>query len=184
MQVSSTALPEVLVITPKCIGDARGFFSEVYSREAFAEAGIDVDFPQDNHSLSTEINVVRGLHYQLPPFAQAKLIRVVRGAILDVAVDLRRNSSTFGRHVAVELSAKNWKQMFVPAGYAHGFRTLEPNTEVFYKVSCGYSPAHERGIRWDDPAMKIDWGIGADQAAILSPRDREHPALADAVDLY
>jgi dTDP-4-dehydrorhamnose 3,5-epimerase len=183
MQVIETPIPAVKVLLPKKIGDHRGFFSEVYSRKAFEAAGIRSDFVQDNHSLSAEVGVVRGLHYQLPPMAQDKLLRVVRGAILDVAVDIRRGSPTFGRSVAEVISAENWKQIFIPAGFAHGFRTLEPNTEVIYKVTAFYSPEHDRGIRWNDPALGIDWGI--DEAnAILSERDKKHPVLADARDLF
>jgi dTDP-4-dehydrorhamnose 3,5-epimerase len=130
-----------------------------------------------------EKGVLRGLHYQVPPMAQDKLVRVVQGAILDVAVDIRRDSPTFGKHVTAVLSAQNWNQIFVPTGFAHGFVTLEPNTEVLYKVSTYYSPTHERGIRWNDPKLGIDWGV--DEAhAVLSNRDREHPMLADAKDLF
>lgn len=138
---------------------------------------------QDNHSLSAEKGVLRGLHYQLAPMAQDKLVRVVRGAILDVAVDIRPGSPTFGKHVAELISAENWRQIFVPIGFAHGFVTLEPNTEVLYKVTNFYSPQHERGIRWNDPALKIDWRIDP-ASAVLSKRDTEHPLLADAHDLF
>ena len=184
MQIIPTEIPDVKVLVPKKFGDARGFFSETYSRKGLREyAGIACEFVQDNHSLSAEVGVVRGLHYQVPPMAQDKLVRVVRGAILDVAVDIRKGSPTFGRHVAVVLSAENWKQIFVPVGFAHGFVTLEPNTEVVYKVSNYYAPAHERGVRWDDPALGIEWGIDAARA-VLSNRDREHPPLKDAKDLF
>ena len=183
MQVVPTAIPDVRVIVPKKFGDHRGFFSETYSRKAFEALGLRGDFVQDNHSLSAEAGVVRGLHYQLPPMAQDKLLRVVRGAILDVAVDVRRGSPTFGRHVAEVLSAENWRQIFIPAGFAHGFRTLEPNTEVIYKVTAFYSPEHERGVRWNDPALGIDWGV-AEAGAILSDRDRKHPLLAEASELF
>jgi dTDP-4-dehydrorhamnose 3,5-epimerase len=183
MQLIETPIPDVKVLLPKKHGDNRGFFSEIYSRKAFAAAGIDADFVQDNHSLSAEAGVLRGLHFQLPPMAQAKLLRVVRGAILDVAVDIRRSSPTFGKSVAEVISAENWKQIFIPAGFAHGFRTLEPNTEVIYKVTAFYSPEHDRGIRWNDPALGIDWGISEAQA-ILSDRDRKHPMLANAPELF
>ena len=137
MQLVDTAIPAVKVLVPKKFGDHRGFFSEIYSRKAFEAAGIRAEFVQDNHSLSAEAGVVRGLHFQLPPAAQDKLLRVVRGAILDVAIDVRRSSPTFGKHVAEVISAENWRQIYIPAGFAHGFRTLEPNTEVIYKVtSC------------------------------------------------
>ncbi|CAA9422404.1 MAG: dTDP-4-dehydrorhamnose 3,5-epimerase [uncultured Phycisphaerae bacterium] len=183
MQVVPTAIPDVKVLVPKKFGDHRGFFSETYSRKAFEALGLRGDFVQDNHSLSAEAGVVRGLHYQLPPMAQDKLLRVVRGAVLDVAVDVRRSSPTFGRHVTAVLSAENWNQIYVPAGFAHGFRTLEPNTEVLYKVTAFYSPEHERGVRWDDPALGVDWRVTA-AAAVLSDRDRRHPPLAEARELF
>jgi dTDP-4-dehydrorhamnose 3,5-epimerase len=141
------------------------------------------DFVQDNHSLSAEKGVVRGLHFQLPPMAQDKLVRVIRGGILDIAVDIRRNSPTFGKHITAEITAENWKQILVPAGFAHGFVTLEPNTEVVYKVTNFYSPQHDRGIRWNDPALEIQWGI-EESAAILSAKDKLHPNLAEAADLF
>jgi dTDP-4-dehydrorhamnose 3,5-epimerase len=183
MQVIETAIPDVKVLVPKQFKDHRGFFSEVYNRKALRDVGVDCEFVQDNHSLSVEKGVLRGLHYQLPPMAQDKLIRVVRGAILDVAVDVRRNSPTFGKHVAVENTSDNWRQIFVPVGFAHGFVTLEPNTEVLYKVSAPYSPQHERGVKWNDPALGINWGIRDDQA-VLSARDKDHPPLATAKDLF
>jgi dTDP-4-dehydrorhamnose 3,5-epimerase len=183
MQVIETAIPDVKLLVPKQFKDHRGFFSEVYSRKALRDVGIDCEFVQDNHSLSVEKGVLRGLHYQVPPMAQDKLIRVVRGAILDVAVDVRRGSPTFGKHVAIEISADNWRQIFVPVGFAHGFVTLEPNTEVLYKVSAPYSPQHERGVKWNDPALGIHWGVGDDQA-VLSARDKDHPPLAAAKDLF
>lgn len=183
MQLIETEIPAVKILVPKKFGDHRGFFSEVYSDKLLADLGIDARFVQDNHSLSAETGVVRGLHYQLAPMAQDKLIRVVRGAIVDVAVDIRRGSPTFGKHVACVLSAENWKQMFVPSGFAHGFATLEPNTEVLYKVTNYYSPGHERGVRWNDPKLGIDWQVG-DGDAVLSERDRKHPVLADTPDLF
>jgi dTDP-4-dehydrorhamnose 3,5-epimerase len=183
MQVIATAIPDVKVLVPRQFKDHRGFFSEVYSRKALRDLGIGCEFVQDNHSLSVEKGVLRGLHYQLPPMAQDKLIRVVRGSILDVAVDVRRSSPTFGRHVAMEISADNWRQIFVPVGFAHGFVTLEPNTEVLYKVSAPYSPEHERGVKWNDPALGIDWGI-AETQPVLSARDQNHPALSAAKDLF
>jgi dTDP-4-dehydrorhamnose 3,5-epimerase len=183
MQVIETSIPAVKVLVPKRIGDHRGFFSEIYSRKAFEAIGIRSDFVQDNHSLSSEAGVVRGLHFQLEPMAQDKLLRVVRGAILDIALDVRRSSPTFGKHVSAVISAENWKQIFIPAGFAHGFRTIEPNTEVIYKVTNFYSPEHDRGIRWNDPAVGIDWGIPESQA-ILSERDRKHPILSQAAELF
>lgn len=183
MQVIPLEIAEVKVLVPKKFGDNRGFFSETYSRKVMAGLGIDLEFVQDNHSLSAEKNVVRALHYQLPPMAQDKLVRVVRGAILDVAVDVRRGSPTFGRHVSAVISAENWRQILVPVGFAHGFVTLEPNTEVVYKVTNYYSPTHERGIRWDDPDIGIAWGVH-EREAILSQRDTQHPMLKDVKDLF
>lgn len=183
MEISATELPEVRILTPRKFGDDRGFFSETYNKRALTELGLALDFVQDNHSLSASAGVLRGLHYQIPPLAQDKLVRVVRGAILDVAVDIRRDSPTFGRHVAVELSAANWRQLLVPVGFAHGFVTLEPDTEVLYKVSDYYSPDHERGICWDDPQLAIEWGVDAGSVT-LSARDRAHPRLADQPDLF
>lgn len=183
MEVTPLAIPDVKLVTPRRYGDNRGFFSEVYTRASFTAAGIHADFVQDNHSLSTERGVVRGLHYQIPPASQAKLVRVVRGAILDVAVDIRRGSPTFGKHVAEILSAENWRQMFIPSGFAHGFATLEPETEVLYKVTTVYAPTLERGIRWNDPALGIDWGVD-EATVVLSERDQKHPLLADQRDLF
>jgi dTDP-4-dehydrorhamnose 3,5-epimerase len=178
LQVEATALPEVRIITPKRFGDHRGFFSETYNRQAFAEAGITLEFVQDNHSLSAPVGTLRGLHFQAPPFAQDKLIRVPRGRILDVAVDIRASSPNFGKFVAVELSAENWRQLLVPVGFAHGFVTLEPDTEVIYKVSAPYAPEHDRGLAYDDPALGIDWGLPAERLT-LSDKDRRHPRLAE-----
>jgi dTDP-4-dehydrorhamnose 3,5-epimerase len=178
LTVEATAIPDVKIISPKRFGDHRGFFSETWNREAFAQAGITLDFVQDNHSLSATVGTLRGLHFQSPPFAQDKLVRVTRGAILDVAVDIRRSSASFGQHVTVELSAQNWKQVLVPAGFAHGFVTLEPDTEVLYKVSAPYSADHDHGLAFDDPALGIDWRIDHG-ALILSGKDKAHPRLAD-----
>jgi dTDP-4-dehydrorhamnose 3,5-epimerase len=178
MQVENTAIEAVKIITPKKFGDHRGFFSEVYSRKAWAEAGLDYEFVQDNHSFSVEVGVIRGLHFQTAPFGQDKLVRVAKGRVLDVAVDLRRSSPTFGKHVAVELSAANWRQLLVPIGFAHGFCTLEPDSEVLYKVTNVYSPAHDKGLAFDDPALGIDWRIDLSKA-VLSDKDRKHPRLAE-----
>ena len=183
MQVTELAIPAVKLITPKKHGDHRGFFSETYSRKALKDAGIDLEFVQDNQSLSVEKGVLRGLHYQLAPMAQDKLVRVVRGSILDVAVDIRRASPTFGKHVSAIISAQNWAQILVPIGFAHGFVTLEPNTEVIYKVTNYYSPKDDRGIRWNDPVLGIDWGIDAG-CVILSDKDQKNPLLKDATDLF
>jgi dTDP-4-dehydrorhamnose 3,5-epimerase len=178
MIVEDAAIPAVKIVTPKKFGDHRGFFSEVYSRKAWREAGLDYEFVQDNHSYSAAAGVIRGLHFQTEPFGQTKLVRVARGRVLDVAVDLRRGSPTFGRHVAVELSAANWRQLLVPVGFAHGFCTLEPDCEVLYKVTNVYSPAHDKGLAFDDPALGIDWGVDLSKA-VLSDKDRKHPRLAD-----
>ncbi|MDX2264414.1 MAG: dTDP-4-dehydrorhamnose 3,5-epimerase [Hyphomicrobiales bacterium] len=178
MDVQALAIPDVKLIRPKKFGDERGFFSETYSRRALAEAGIDADFVQDNHSFSAQKGVVRGLHFQIAPHVQGKLVRVTRGAVLDVAVDIRRASPTYGQHVRAELSAENWAQLWVPPGFAHGFCTLTPDTEFLYKVTGYYSPECDRGLAWDDPALAIDWPVPP-QDAILSEKDRRHPTLAD-----
>jgi dTDP-4-dehydrorhamnose 3,5-epimerase len=176
--VESLAIPEVKIIRPKKHGDARGFFSETFSQRDLAEAGIDIAFVQDNHAFSAEKGTVRGLHFQAPPFAQHKLVRVVRGAILDVAVDLRVGSPTYGRHVSAVISAEEWNQILVPIGFAHGLVTLEPNTEVLYKVSNYYSPEHDKGLLWNDPALGIEWPV--DEAEVLlSDKDKRQPRLAD-----
>ncbi len=166
------------MLTSPIIRDERGFFSETYSERAFSEAGITVRFVQDNQSLSIKAGVVRGLHFQRPPHAQGKLIRVTRGAILDVAVDIRVGSPTYGQHVAVELSASNRKQVWMPAGFAHGFCSLEDNSEVIYKVTAFYAAESDAGLAWDDPALGIHWPVDGSRAQ-LSPKDRLHPKLAD-----
>lgn len=178
MEIQTTRIPGLKLLAPRKFGDHRGFFSETYNKRALAEAGIEVDFVQDNHSLSVEKGVVRGLHFQVPPFAQDKLVRVVRGAILDVAVDLRRSSKTFGQHVSVVLTVEDWNQIFVPKGFAHGFCTIEPNTEVIYKVTNYYAPDHDRGLAWNDPALGIRWPVPA-QEAILSDKDRRQPMFSE-----
>jgi dTDP-4-dehydrorhamnose 3,5-epimerase len=178
LTVEATDIPEVKIITARRIGDSRGFFSEVWSRRRFAEAGVDLDFIQMNHSLSQDVGTLRGLHFQTHPFAQDKLVRVARGSIVDVAVDIRSGSPTFGQHVAVELSAQNGRQLLVPVGFAHGFCTLEPDTEVLYQVSAYYSAEHDRGLAFDDPQLGIDWPFAADRLK-LSDKDRKHPRLAD-----
>lgn len=178
LAVKDTAISAVKVLTVKRFDDGRGFFAETYNKQRFLEAGVPVEFVQDNHSLSALRGTVRGLHFQSAPFAQDKLVRVIRGRVLDVAVDLRRSSPTFGRHVAIELSAEDGTQVFVPVGFAHGFCTLEPDTEVIYKVSNYYSPQHDHGIAWDDPALGIQWPVGAGEA-VLSEKDTRHPALAE-----
>lgn len=164
--------------TPRFV-DHRGFFSETWNRSEWAAAGVDVDFVQDNHSRSKRRGVVRGLHFQLPPMAQDKLVRVTSGAIFDVAVDIRRTSPTFGQWAGLVLSAEEWNQLFVPKGFAHGFLTLEPYTEVQYKVSAPYSAEHERAIRFDDPAIGIGWPDTV-EAVQLSLKDEAAPSLAMA----
>lgn len=178
MDITPTDIPAVVVITPRRFSDPRGYFCETYNARALGDAGIGAAFVQDNQSMSLHAGVVRGLHFQAPPFAQAKLVRVLRGAILDVTVDIRRDSPTFGRHVAVELSADNGRQLLVPEGFAHGFCTLEPNTEVFYKVTHPYSAAHDKGVIWNDPALAIRWPVHNGDA-ILSDKDQHLPRLAD-----
>lgn len=183
VQIEATDIADVKLLVPRKLIDARGFFSETYNQRTLSQLGIDHVFVQDNHSLSAERGTLRGLHYQVPPMAQAKLVRAVKGSILDVCLDIRRQSPTFGRHVRVVLSADNWLQLLIPPGFAHGYITLEPNTEVIYKVTDYYSPAHERGLLWNDPALAIDWGVNPAEV-VLSPRDRTHPPLAGASDLF
>jgi dTDP-4-dehydrorhamnose 3,5-epimerase len=178
LTVRPLALPEIKLIAAPRFRDPRGYFAETYARGDFATAGIPHDFVQDNESLSQAPGTVRGMHFQIPPFAQAKLIRVLRGRIFDACVDLRRSSPRYGHHVSVALSAEAGDQLFVPAGFAHGFCTLEPDTTVLYKVDAVYSAEHERGIAWADPALAIPWPIGRD-AAILSDKDAALPPLRD-----
>ena len=182
MKVIEGRLPDVKLIEPEIHRDARGFFFESYNRERFIAHGIDQQFIQDNHSLSVVAGVIRGLHYQLDPYAQTKLVRVIAGAVYDVVVDLRLGSPTFGQWQGFELSAGNMLQLLVPRGFAHGFCTLTANTEVLYKVDTLYSSEHDRGIRWNDPAIGIDWPIGNDglQDPILSEKDLQLPMLASA----
>ena len=183
MEIVPTEITDVKLVRPRRHGDDRGFFSEVYRAAAFRDAGLPVDWVQDNHSRSAAPGTVRGLHFQTPPFAQDKLVRVVRGAVLDVAVDLRRTSPTFGRFVSQELSADNWLQLYVPRGFAHGFCTLTADVEVLYKVTACYAPDHDTGVAWDDPDLGIAWPVAADDA-ILSERDRRLPRLADHPELF
>lgn len=174
MRIERTPLEGVVVITPRRFEDERGFFSESWSRRAMAEAGLGIDFVQDNHSLSRAKGTVRGLHYQAPPAAQAKLVRCGRGRLLDVAVDARRGSPTFGRWHAEELSFENGRQLLVPEGFLHGFATLEPDTEVVYKCSAPYSAEHDGAVRWDSAG--IAWNV---EAPVLSDKDARAPAFAD-----
>lgn len=179
VEIRNLGLEGVLEIVPRKFGDDRGFFSETYNAVEFDKAGLSLEFVQDNHSYSASKGVLRGLHYQLPPRAQDKLVRVVRGAILDVAIDIRRGSPTFGKWVALEVSAAKWNQILVPKGFAHGFVTLTDDTEVIYKVTDLYSPEHDRSIRFDDPQIAIDWPFPA-SGLTLSEKDRNAPFLADA----
>lgn len=172
------ALDGVIEVRPRQFADERGFFSETWSRAGWRDAGIDIDFVQDNHSLSRERGVLRGLHFQAPPMAQAKLVRVTRGSVFDVAVDIRAGSPNYGRWVSTILSAERWNQLFVPEGFAHGFVTLEADCEVIYKVSAPYSSQHDRAIRFDDPEIAIDWPLPPEEM-ILSDKDRDAPRLAE-----
>ena len=174
------ALPEVIEIVPERFGDHRGYFSVVFNREIYAENGISGDWMQDNESLSAQRGTVRGIHYQLPPHAQAKLVRVLKGAIFDIAVDLRRSSPRFGQWAGVELSAEKGNQLFVPAGFGHAFMTLTEDTQVQYKVDAAYAPTSERSILWNDPGIGITWPTAADP--VLSGKDAEAPRLADLAD--
>jgi len=178
VQLSPTEIVDVKLLASRIHRDQRGFFSETYNKAELAKLGVNLDFVQDNHSLSVERGVIRGLHFQVPPFAQDKLVRVVRGAIYDVAVDIRRNSPTYGKHVARVISAQKWNQLLVPIGFAHGLCTIEPNTEVIYKVSNYYSPEHDRGLLWNDPDLGIAWPI-AENEAVLSDKDRKHPRFSE-----
>ena len=178
LQVRRLAIPEVLEITPKKFGDARGFFAETFNRSAFAESGLETRWVQDNQSFSGPRFTLRGLHYQAPPFDQDKLVRVLKGRILDVAVDIRAGSPSFGRWVALEVTADAFNQILVPKGFAHGFLTLEDNSEVFYKVSAPYSREHDRSIRWNDPDIAVDWRLG-DGEPVLSDKDRDAPSLRE-----
>ena len=180
MQIESLEIPEVKLITPKRFGDARGFFMETFSAPKLAEHGIERDWVQDNHSLSARPGVLRGLHFQAPPHAQAKLVRVTKGRVWDVAVDVRAGSPTFGKWVSAELSAENDRQMFIPEGFAHGFVTLEPDTEFLYKVSHTYAPESDGGVIWNDPDLNLPWPLeGIEDAPQLSEKDSKLPRLAE-----
>jgi dTDP-4-dehydrorhamnose 3,5-epimerase len=179
MIVTTTDIPEVLLIEPKRFGDNRGFFSEVFNAKLLAAHIGEATFVQDNHSLSQKQGTLRGIHFQSPPFAQDKLVRCVKGAILDIAVDLRRGSPHFGKYVSAELSADNWRQLFVPKGFGHAFLTLTPNTEVIYKVTDYYAPDHDGGIIWNDPNLAIAWGLNGGEEVELSAKDRSLPFFAD-----
>jgi dTDP-4-dehydrorhamnose 3,5-epimerase len=178
MKAERLAIPEVILITPDRFGDERGFFSETWHHARFADLGIPRHFVQDNHAYSAPKGVLRGLHLQIAPNPQGKLVRVVRGSIWDVVVDVRHGSPTFGDHVGTVLSAANWKQLWIPVGFLHGYCTLEPDTEVIYKVTGEYDRAAERGVAWNDPSLDLPWPIPRSEA-ILSEKDRKLPRLAD-----
>ena len=178
MQFERLDIPDVILITPKKFGDERGYFMESFRRSLFEEAVGNFDFVQDNQSLSADAGTIRGLHFQLEPKAQGKLVSCVTGAILDVAVDIRTGSPTYGHHVTAELTPDNGQMLWVPAGFAHGFCTLEANTKVSYKVTEYYSPEHDRGLAYDDPEIGINWPIASGKA-VLSAKDRRQPALAE-----
>lgn len=178
MDIVTLAIPEVKILRPSKHGDHRGFFAETYNKRVLRDAGIDLDFVQDNHSFSAAAGTLRGLHFQISPFAQDKLVRVLRGRIMDVAVDVRPGSPSYGRHVSAELSAAGFEQIFVPRGFAHGILTLEPDTEILYKVSAYYAPKFDQGLAWDDPALGIVWPMTKEKI-VLSERDRRQPLLKD-----
>jgi dTDP-4-dehydrorhamnose 3,5-epimerase len=183
IEFRSTDIPEVKLILPSPVQDPRGYFSETYRRSEFEAAGLSFDFIQENRSRSFHPLTLRGLHYQAHPFAQDKLVWVARGKIFDVAVDIRASSPTYGKYVSAELSADNWHQMLIPIGFAHGFCTLEPDTEVVYKVSNYYSRSHDFGIAWNDPDIGIKWPVGA-SAAHLSEKDKVQPLLRDVGHVF
>jgi len=177
IDVETTALDGVLIVRPKRFGDSRGYFVETYNARDFAEAGIAANFVQDNQSLSAEAGTVRALHFQQPPHAQGKLVRCRSGAIFDVGVDLRRGSATYGQHVGVELTPENGAQLWVPAGFAHGFCTLQPRTAVAYKATDYYAPAADAGVAWDDPDLAIAWPLPP-SGPTLSEKDKAQPSFA------
>lgn len=176
MKIETTALPGVLILTPPRFGDARGWFSETWNGPKLAAAGVNVAFVQDNHSMSAAVGTLRGLHYQRPPHAQDKLVRCSKGAVLDVAVDVRRGSPTYGKWLGIEISAEDGRQVLVPKGFLHGFVTRAPDTEVQYKCSDVYAPDCDGGIRWNDPEIGVDWGVSE---PVLSAKDQAAPFLKD-----
>lgn len=183
MQIELHAMPDVKLLTPRVFSDSRGYFLETWSSRALRARGIETGFVQDNQSLSKQAGVIRGLHFQLAPFAQGKLVRVIAGAIYDVAVDIRTGSPTYGKHVAARLTATGFEQLWIPPGFAHGFQTLEPDTIVAYKVTSDYAPSADRGIIFDDPDLAIDWPVSPDPA-LLSDKDRKHPRLRDMAPAF
>ncbi len=182
MQIDPTAIPEVKLLTPRRFGDGRGYFAETYSARVLAGAGIDCTFVQDNHSLSLHAGTLRGLHFQAPPHAQAKLVRCGRGRLFDVAVDIREGSPSYGKWVGAELSEENGCQLFIPEGFLHGFVSREPDTEVVYKCSAYYAPEADGAVRYDDPEIGIDWGLTG--APALSPKDADAPLLTDLANPF
>jgi dTDP-4-dehydrorhamnose 3,5-epimerase len=183
VEIRPLSIADVKLVIPKIHRDARGFFSETYSRRAMSEAGIATEFVQDNHSGSVSVGTLRGLHFQVPPHAQGKLFRVARGSVFDVAVDIRVGSPTFGQHASAILSAESWMQIWIPAGFAHGYCTLEPNTEVIYKVTDYYFPDCDRGLQWDDAALDIKWPVDPTKVR-LSDKDRRQPALKELAPAF
>jgi len=183
MDVKKLDLDGVLVLRPRRFADARGYFVETHNQETFAKAGIDATFVQDNQSFSRARGTVRALHFQVPPFAQAKLVRVLRGSVYDVVVDVRTGSPTYGRWIAIELDAESGDELFVPRGFAHGFCTREPDTEVAYKVDNRYAPDHDSGIVWNDPTLAVPWPV-AEADAVLSDKDRKLGAFKDLVSPF
>jgi dTDP-4-dehydrorhamnose 3,5-epimerase len=183
MQIERFNIPDIFAMVSPRRADHRGFFSETYRRDALAAEGLNQEFVQENHVHSAQRGVLRGLHFQIPPHAQGKLVRCVRGAILDVGVDIRKGSPCYGRHVAVELSAANWKQLWLPPGFAHGYVTLAADCEVIYRVTDYWAPDCERGVAWDDPGLGIDWRISAADA-VLNDKDRSNPPLAEVEPFF
>jgi dTDP-4-dehydrorhamnose 3,5-epimerase len=183
MNIERLAVPDVLLITPATFADQRGFFSETWNAATLAAEGFDETFVQDNQSLSTQAGTIRGLHCQIGANVQGKLVRVIKGAIWDVAVDLRRGFPTYGRYAAAVLSAENWQQLWVPRGFLHGFCTLEPDTAVVYKVTAPYDRAAERGVIWNDPTLALPWPV-APENALLSEKDKVLPWLRDSEDWF
>jgi dTDP-4-dehydrorhamnose 3,5-epimerase len=183
MQVERLPIEGLLSLTPVKRGDSRGFFSEVYRRDILAAEGIEAELVQENHVYSAKRGILRGLHFQIPPYAQGKLVRCARGAILDVAVDIRSGSPTFGRYTALELSEENWKQIWIPPGFAHGYLVLDAPCEVIYKVTHYWAPRTERGIAWDDPTIAIDWGVPQTELT-LAEKDRVNPRLAELEPVF
>lgn len=182
MQIEETALPGLKILTPRRFGDSRGFFSESWNRKLMDELGLHFDFVQDNHSLSSRAGTVRGLHFQAPPHAQAKLVRCGRGRLLDVAVDFRRGSPTYAQWATVELSFENGRQLLIPEGFLHGFVTLESDTEIIYKCTEYYTPSADRAVRFDDPDIGIDWRLSA--PPVLSEKDAAAPFLRDVTSPF